>query len=73
MFFSDRINLLPHDRVLEVGPGAAPHPRSQTFLDMRFTDNEALRQRGWLPGVECTKPVIYYDGGRFPFLDKEFD
>ena len=73
MFFSDRIKPLPNDRVLEVGPGATPHPRSQTFLDMRFTDNEAFRQRGGLPPVKYTRPVVYYDGGRFPFGDQEFD
>jgi SAM-dependent methyltransferase len=73
MFFPDRINPLSGDRVLEVGPGATPHPSSQTFLDKRFADNEAFRQRGGLPSVEFTKPVIYYDGGKFPFRDHEFD
>jgi SAM-dependent methyltransferase len=73
MFFPDRINPLPGDRVLEVGPGATPHPSSQIFLDKRFADSEAFRQRGGLPPVEFTKPVIYYDGGKFPFLDHEFD
>ena len=73
MFFPDRINLLPGDRVLEVGPGATPHPRSQIFLEKRFALNEAFRQRGGLPAVEFTKPVIYYDGGKFPFRDHEFD
>jgi len=73
MFFPDRINPLPGDRVLEVGPGATPHPSSQIFLDKRFADSEAFRQRGGLPPVEFTKPVIYYDGGKFPFRDNEFD
>jgi SAM-dependent methyltransferase len=73
MFFPDRINLLPGDRVLEVGPGATPHPRAQIFLEKRFGHHEALRQRGGLTPVEFTKPVIYYDGGRFPFRDHEFD
>src|SRR5271165_3283545 len=73
MFFPDRINPLPGDRVLEVGPGATPNPSSQIFLDKRFADSEAFRQRGGLPPVEFTKPVIYYDGGKFPFRDNEFD
>jgi SAM-dependent methyltransferase len=73
MFFPNRISLLQNDRVLEVGPGAMPHPRSQVFLEKRFSDSEAARQRGGLPAVPLTKPVVYYDGGKFPFGDREFD
>ena len=68
MFFPDRINLLPGDRVLEVGPGSTPHPRSQIFLRSVFPDHEAFRQRGGLPPVEFTKPVIYYDGENSRFV-----
>ena len=48
MFFPERIHLLASDRVLEVGPGATPHPRSQMFLEKRFEGAEAVRQRGGL-------------------------
>jgi len=73
MFFPERIHLLASDRVLEVGPGATPHPRSQMFLEKRFEGAEAVRQRGGLPAIELNGPVVYYDGGRFPFRDQEFD
>jgi hypothetical protein len=73
MFFPERIHLGTGDRVLEVGPGATPHPGSQVFLEKRFADPEAARQRGGLAAIELNGPVIYYDGGRFPFRDHEFD
>jgi SAM-dependent methyltransferase len=73
MFFPEKIHLSPGDRVLEVGPGASPYPGSQIFLEKRFADAEAVCQRGGLPPIELPKPVIYYDGGRFPFGDQEFD
>jgi hypothetical protein len=73
MFFPERIHLLPGERVLEVGPGATPYPGSQIFLERRFPDAEAFRQRGGLPAIDLNKPVIYYDGGKFPFHDQEFD
>jgi SAM-dependent methyltransferase len=73
MFFADRIHFSSTDRVLEVGPGATPHPGSQIFLERRFADFEAFRQRGGLPAIELKKPVIYYGGDRFPFGDQEFD
>jgi SAM-dependent methyltransferase len=73
MFFADRVHLAPGEGVLEVGPGATPHPGSHVFLEKRFPEYEAFRQRGGLPAKELNKPVIYYDGDRFPFRDHEFD
>jgi SAM-dependent methyltransferase len=73
MFFPERIHLLTSDHVLEVGPGATPHPRSQVFLEKCFQGAEAIRQRGGLGAVELNRPVVFYDGGRFPFHDREFD
>jgi SAM-dependent methyltransferase len=74
MFFPERVKCVrPHDRVLEVGPGATPHPASHLFLEKRFSEDEAVRQRGGLPSVKFDKPTVYFDGGRFPFRDKEFD
>jgi SAM-dependent methyltransferase len=73
MFFPEKIHLLSGERVLEVGPGATPYPGSQIFLERQFVDAEAHRQRGGLPAIELNKPIIYYDGGRFPFGDQEFD
>jgi hypothetical protein len=73
MFFAERVHFSSTDRVLEVGPGATPHPGSQIFLEKRFADFEAFRQRGGLPAIELNKPVIYYEGDSFPFGDHEFD
>jgi hypothetical protein len=74
MFFSERVrSVRPGDRVLEIGPGASPHPLSQVFLERNFTEAEGFRQRGSLPAIELKKPVFYYDGSAFPFRDKEFD
>ncbi len=78
MFFAERlISIGPNDKVLEIGPGGTPHPRSDVFLDLDpslfKTEQEALHQRGSAPELNVQKPVIYYDGKKFPFKDKEFD
>jgi hypothetical protein len=75
MFFPDKITLIkPADRVLEIGPGGSPHPRSNVFLEMRFDDAaETERQRAFAKPLRTDKPVVYYDGGMFPFEDAEFD
>jgi hypothetical protein len=73
MFFPERIQLLPTDRILEVGPGASPHPRSQILLEKRFPEPEATRQRGGLAATDYSKPVVYYEGGCLPFANLEFD
>jgi hypothetical protein len=74
MFFPERVkSVQPHDRILEVGPGSMPHPFSQVFLDKQFPDAQAFDQRGRLAAIGLNKPVVYYDGGTFPFRDHEFD
>ena len=74
MFFPERVkSVRTLDRVLEVGPGATPHPLSQIFLERNFAESEAFKQRGSLPAIELKKPVVYFDGGSFPFAKKEFD
>jgi SAM-dependent methyltransferase len=74
MFFPDRIRSILHeDRVLEVGPGSMPHPRSQVFLEKRFSEAEARAQRGGLPALKFEQPVVHFDGSLFPFQDNEFD
>lgn len=75
MFFPDRIKSIKStDRVLEVGPGATPHPRSDIFLELRYEDvKERIAQSGNIGLLETSKEVVYYDGGRFPFEDREFD
>lgn len=75
MFFPEKIkSLKPDDRVLEIGPGGTPHPRADIFLERVFHDSKiAEGQRGYAPELKTVKKVIYYEGGKFPFKDKEFD
>ena len=75
MFYSDKISKLPmHFKVLEVGPGGYPHPRSNVLLEKNFsTEDLATAQRGYAPMHQSKQVTIYYDGGRFPFADNEFD
>jgi len=74
MFFANKITAIkPDDRVLEIGPGSNPHPRADIFLERRFSDEVAMQQRGGTKNLETTKEVVYYDGGAFPFSDKQFD
>lgn len=74
MFFPERIRQIgQNDRVLEIGPGGTPHHRSDIFLEHRFSDKEAKEQRGHTPKIKLKKPVVFYNGGKFPFNDKEFD
>lgn len=77
MFFPEKItSIRPQDRVLEIGPGSTPHPRSNAFLKLKFdTNQERIYQRGDVlqePGFS-KRPVHYYDGGAFPFQDNQFD
>ena len=75
MFFPDRVKSIKStDRVLEVGPGGTPHPRSDVFLEKKYDDEHiTLEQRGYTQPLSTDKEVVYFDGGRFPFSDNEFD
>ena len=75
MFFPERVkNIKRGDRVLEIGPGSSPHPRSNVLLEKKFASpKEAEAQRGYVPNAKLNTEVIYYEGGKFPFQDKEFD
>jgi SAM-dependent methyltransferase len=75
MFFPKRIRgIRPGDRVLEIGPGGHPHPKAAVLLERRFGDEqEAFRQRGHESPPAASAPLVYYDGGRFPFRDRAFD
>jgi SAM-dependent methyltransferase len=77
MFFAHLIrSIRPHDRVLEVGPGASPHPRANEFLEYDFVSNdEVLRQRGDAISrpVFGGRKVTRYSGSKFPYSDREFD
>jgi len=75
MFFPEKIKSIePDDYVLEIGPGGAPHPRADVFLEKTFEDEKiAEAQRAFTPKLKTTKKIVYYNGGVFPFQDKEFD
>ena len=75
MFFSERIvSINSNYKVLEVGPGATPHIRSNVFLEKRFdTEEELIAQSGKVGLLKTDKKVVLYDGAKFPFEDKEFD
>lgn len=76
MFYPERITKIKNtDKVLEVGPGSLPHSRSDVFLDIHDNEDEKITtfQRGNAKKIELQKPVIYYDGQKFPFKDNEFD
>lgn len=74
MFFSERIvSVKESDYVLEVGPGGNPYHRSDILLEKRFSDDEWLLQSGNVKPNSFGKKIIFYDGGQFPFADKEFD
>ncbi len=75
MFFPEKIKKIRDgDRVLEIGPGTSPHPRSNVLLEKRFIDKgEHARQCGGEPAANEDNRTVYYDGERFPFSDGEFD
>ncbi|HLP97528.1 MAG TPA: methyltransferase domain-containing protein [Sideroxyarcus sp.] len=77
MFFIEKIkSIRPGDKVLEIGPGATPHPRSDAFLELDFESaQDKIMQRGGGLGEADFggRPVFYYDGGGFPFEDGQFD
>jgi SAM-dependent methyltransferase len=77
MFYFEKITLIRSaDKVLEIGPGGSPHNRSNAFLELKYdSDLERMLQRGNVtqdPNFG-NRPVYYYDGGKFPFKDGEFD
>lgn len=77
MFFPERItSIRAGDRVLEVGPGATPHPRADEFLEYDFPEfGEAVRQRGGIVSAPdyAGRKVTRYTGDVFPYRDGEFD
>jgi SAM-dependent methyltransferase len=75
MFFPEKIkSIKATDKVLEVGPGGTPHARSDVFLEKIFaSEADWESQRGGTKKLDTAKQTIYYDGGKFPFKDGEFD
>lgn len=75
MFFPDRIkSITPNDKVLEIGPGATPYERSDVFLELNYdSEKERIAQSGNVGILDTDKTIVYYNGGKFPFKDNEFD
>ena len=77
MFFPEKITAIrPQDKVLEIGPGASPHHRSDAFLELDFdSSQDMLSQRGGVVKEADfrNRPIHYYDGGEFPFQDNQFN
>lgn len=75
MFFNDRITgIEPGHRVLDIGPGADPHPRADVLLEMAFDDPaEYAKQFGHDRPLRTQKELVFYDGVTFPFPDGSFD
>lgn len=75
MFFPHKIvSIAATDRVLEVGPGGAAHPQANILLEKRFaTEQETCAQRGYATKGNHQQETVYYDGGKFPFHDNQFD
>jgi SAM-dependent methyltransferase len=75
MFFEERIRSITEaDKVLEVGPGATPHPRSDVFLEKNYeTEKERIDQSGRVGILQTEKQVVYNDTLPFPFESKAFD
>lgn len=74
MQFPEKIvGIKPGDKVLDIGPGGTPHPAASVFLELKMGEDEAAAQRGFAGKPELGGKVVYYDGKKFPFTDKEFD
>lgn len=75
MFFPEKIiNISYNDKVLEIGPGAKPFHRSNVLLEKVYKNKEEEKaQFGERGELSTDKKVVFYDGGHFPFNDKEFD
>jgi SAM-dependent methyltransferase len=60
--------------VLDIGPGATPHPKASVLLEMRYdSPEEFARQCGGTEPEAIDPRTVFYDGGRFPFETGEFD
>ena len=74
MQFPEKIvSIKPGDKVLDIGPGGNPHPKATVYLELRMSEEEAAGQRGYAEKPDLKGEVVYYDGEKFPFKDKEFD
>lgn len=75
MFFPEKITLIQKSsRVLEIGPGASPHPRANVLLELSYSDENELAKQSGVQSMPATDDrTVFYNGGKFPFDNNEFD
>jgi SAM-dependent methyltransferase len=64
-----RLNIPRGARVLEVGSGSRPHPRSAVLVDRYLADDEREGRKL----VRDTRPLVLADGAALPFPTGAFD
>lgn len=71
-FFSPprRLKIQRGENVLEIGPGARPHPRSTVLLDRYLNEHH---HREGQPIAHGARPLVIADGSALPFRDGAFD
>lgn len=68
------MNIGKKDLVLEIGPGAYPHWRSDCLVDKYDPSDEVnLKEFGGKPMELHGKPLFKTNDGKLPFKDKAFD
>lgn len=75
MQFAEKIvSINQRDKVLEIGPGGNHFERADVFLELALSDEDLAAQRGHAEKATIDPgKIVYYDGKKFPFKDKEFD
>lgn len=66
-----KIDIKPHERVLDIGSGHFPHPRANVIVDKYLDDNNTHRSGDIT--VLKNQEFIQADGESLPFKDNEFD
>lgn len=74
MFYPQLLKIPKTDLVLEVGPGAYPHWRSDCLVD-KFDNSPGtdISQFGGAPQQTMGKPLFHINNAKLPFRDSVFD
>lgn len=71
MHINTELRIPKNARVLEIGGGGFPHPKTSLILD-KFLLEDGMCQRGGADLV-IDRPFVHADACKMPFLDKSFD
>lgn len=71
MHINTQLNIPNGAKVLEIGGGGFPHPKSSLILD-KLLDEDGIKQRGGASLV-LDRPFVHADACKMPFADKSFD